>query len=253
MRRAQLLSVALHAAAVLLLIYSPQYRTQVQESRPVIPLLTPFPKKNKLLAARDRDEGGGGGRKADRPVSKGRLPLELRPFVPPVIQAPEEPLLIQEAPILPADASLPSLDPRLVGSPFGEMQAYSPGRGTGTGLGDGSGPGIADGRGPGIGDGQGGYGAAAARRPPSLPVVLFKVEPEFTEEARKARLQGAVMLQIEVTAQGKVANVRVVRGIGFGLDERAVEAVLKWRFRPGMQDGKPVSAPATVEIYFYLL
>jgi periplasmic protein TonB len=254
MRRAQLLSVVLHAAAVLLLLnLSARLPVPVEERRRAIPLVTNFPQKNLLAASRNRDEGGGGGRNVERPVSKGNLPRAWRPFVPPVARPAEQPVLIREMAVIPMDVKLPSLDPSLVSSPFGEMEAYSPGRGSGTGLGDGGGPGIGNGRGPGVGDGDGGNGVASIGGPTTSPIVLVKVEPEFTEEARKARLQGSVVLAIEVTPRGEVANVRVMRGIGLGLDERAVEAVMKCRFRPGTRGGKPVAAPATVEIYFHLL
>jgi TonB family protein len=83
--------------------------------------------------------------------------------------------------------------------------------------------------------------------------VLAKVEPEYSEEARKAKFQGTVMLYIEVDENGKPKNLRVVRALGLGLDEKAIEAVSKWKFRPGFKDGKPVTVAATVEVNFRLL
>jgi TonB family protein len=82
------------------------------------------------------------------------------------------------------------------------------------------------------------------------PCVLYKVEPEYSEEARKARYQGTVVLYVDVDTAGVPVNVRVVRGLGLGLDEKAIEAVRKWKFRPGYQDGYPVTAAATVEVNF---
>jgi TonB family protein len=79
------------------------------------------------------------------------------------------------------------------------------------------------------------------------------VEPEFSEEARKAKYQGVVVLSIEVDAGGNVRNVRVQRALGLGLDEKAIEAVSRWRFRPGLFDGKPVTTEATVQVTFQLL
>jgi TonB family protein len=84
-------------------------------------------------------------------------------------------------------------------------------------------------------------------------VLLFKVEPEFSEEARKAKHQGMVVLYGEVDTNGRLRNVRVVRGLGLGLDEKAMEAVKQWKFRPGYQDGRPVVAAATIEVNFHLL
>lgn len=84
----------------------------------------------------------------------------------------------------------------------------------------------------------------------SAPAVLVKVEPEFSEEARKARFEGAVMLYLEVDETGKAKNLRVTRPLGLGLDEKAIEAVSQWKFRPGYKDGKAVTVAATVEVNF---
>ena len=84
-------------------------------------------------------------------------------------------------------------------------------------------------------------------------MVLFQVEPEFSEEARKAKLQGVVMLYGEVDINGRLRNIRVTRGLGLGLEEKAVEAVKQWRFRPGTRDGKPVVSAAAIEVNFHLL
>jgi TonB family protein len=87
----------------------------------------------------------------------------------------------------------------------------------------------------------------------SAPEPIYKVEPDYSEEAREAKFQGKVILEIVVDETGKVTNVRVIRPPGMGLDEKAVEAVAKWRFRPGHKDGKPVPVMANVEVNFRLL
>jgi TonB family protein len=79
------------------------------------------------------------------------------------------------------------------------------------------------------------------------------VEPEYSEEARKLKFQGTVLLAIDVDVNGSAVNIRVVRPAGLGLDERAIEAVRKWRFRPALSGDRPVVAPATVEVNFRLL
>ena len=84
-------------------------------------------------------------------------------------------------------------------------------------------------------------------------MLLFKVEPEFSEQARQAKHQGVVILYGEVNTNGKLTNVRVVQGLGLGLDEKAIEAVKQWKFRPGYQNGRPVVAAATIEVNFHLL
>ncbi len=84
----------------------------------------------------------------------------------------------------------------------------------------------------------------------SAPSVLFKTDPNYTEEAKKAGRSGTVVLYIEVDPGGHAAKIRVVRGIGFGLDEKAIEAVKKWVFRPGMKGGQPVTVAAQIEVVF---
>jgi TonB family protein len=86
-----------------------------------------------------------------------------------------------------------------------------------------------------------------------MPELLHAEEPEYSEEARKSQMQGTVLLEIEVDVNGRVSNVRVVKSLGLGLDEKAKEAVLKWRFRPAMAGGKVVAAPAQVRVTFHLL
>jgi TonB family protein len=85
------------------------------------------------------------------------------------------------------------------------------------------------------------------------PKLLFKVEPEYSEEARRARYQGTVVLYAEVDTEGNPRNIRVLRSLGLGLDEKAMQAVALWRFKPGWKDGHPVTVAVTVEVNFRLL
>jgi TonB family protein len=87
----------------------------------------------------------------------------------------------------------------------------------------------------------------------SAPALLYKVEPEYSEEARKAKYQGIVVLRVIIDASGRATNAEVVRSLGLGLDEKAMEAVKKWEFRPGYKDGKPVAVMAQIEVNFRLL
>lgn len=87
----------------------------------------------------------------------------------------------------------------------------------------------------------------------SAPVVLYKVEPVYTEEARKAHVSGAVVLSVVVSADGTPGDIRLIRSLGYGLDERAAETVKTWRFRPGLKDGKPVPVECKIEVNFRLL
>ncbi len=127
----------------------------------------------------------------------------------------------------------------------------------------GSGGGIGNGSGCGVGGGGVGGGCAAANPPPAgayragngvtMPKVLQQVQPEYSEEARKAKWQGSVRVSLVVDEKGKATNVTVVTPLGLGLDEKAVEAVKKWVFAPGTKDGKPVPVMAQIEITFNLL
>lgn len=85
------------------------------------------------------------------------------------------------------------------------------------------------------------------------PTLVHKVEPEYSEQARQARYQGTVILYVEVDPSGRATNIRVQRPLGLGLDEKAIEAVRQWQFRPGSKDGAPVTVAANIEVNFRLL
>jgi TonB family protein len=87
----------------------------------------------------------------------------------------------------------------------------------------------------------------------SAPSVLYKVDPPYTEEARLAKLSGTVLVSLIIGEDGRARNIKIVRGLGLGLDERAAEAVAQWRFKPGIKDGTAVSTQATIEVKFRLL
>jgi TonB family protein len=87
----------------------------------------------------------------------------------------------------------------------------------------------------------------------SAPALTFKSEPEYSQEARQARLEGSNTLYLQVSPAGTATNIHVVRMLGMGLDEKAMEAVKRWRFTPAMKDGHPVTVEATVQVNFKLL
>jgi TonB family protein len=87
----------------------------------------------------------------------------------------------------------------------------------------------------------------------SSPTVLFRVDPEYSEEARKAKYSGTVLVSIVVDTEGRARDIRVVKSVGMGLDEKAMEAVSKWKFKPGMKGGIAVNVFAQVEVNFRLL
>ncbi len=203
--------------------------------------------------------GGGGGDRSPLPASKGRLPrASLKQFTPPqaVLNNMNPKLMMEPTILIPPDVPLPNVNMAQYGDPFSKYGVPSNGPGSGGGIGSGSGGGVGSGSGGGFGPGSGGGMGGGAYRiggGVSQPIPIFKPEPEYSEEARKAKFQGTVMLAIVVDTDGKAKNIRVVRPLGMGLDEKAVEAVGKWRFKPGQKDGRPVPVMANVEVNFRLL
>jgi TonB family protein len=116
--------------------------------------------------------------------------------------------------------------------------------------GSGSGGGIGSGRGGGLGGGNGAYRVGGGV---SAPVATFSPEPEYSEEARKAKYQGEVWLTVTIGTDGRAHDIRVSRSLGLGLDEKAIESVKTWKFEPGKKDGVPVAVQISVEVDFHLL
>jgi TonB family protein len=260
--RSQFMSVMIHVGLVALAFTvgtNPTVQKAVRDSVILVaPDIAPYqpemPVKKQAMGG-----GGGGGDNSPLPPSKGRLPrASLKQFTPPqaVLNNPNPRLPMEPTIIAPPDANLPQVNMPNFGDPLARIGPPSNGPGSGGGIGTGSGGGVGSGRGGGFGPGEGGgFGGGAFRigGGVSAPVPIFKVEPEYSEEARKAKFQGTVLLAIVVDETGKTANVRVIRPLGMGLDEKAIEAVMKWRFRPGYKDGKPVPVMANVEVNFRLL
>ncbi len=218
-----------------------------------VPQNTAPPKKNTLQG------GGGGGDRSPLPASFGKLPkIAPRQFTPPVaVYNNMDPKLTMEPSIVaPPDLKLPQVNASNYGDPFSKFTTLSNGTGSGGGIGSGKGGGVGSGTGPGLGPGEGGgFGGGVFRVGGGVtaPTLLQKVEPEYSEEARKAKFSGTVVLYIEVDPTGKATNIRVQRSLGLGLDEKAIEAVKKWRFSPGKKNGQPVTVAATIEVNFRLL
>jgi periplasmic protein TonB len=203
--------------------------------------------------------GGGGGDRSPLPASKGKLPKpQPRQFVPPtaVINNPAPKLAMDPSILAPPDANLPNINLPNYGDPLGKLGPASNGTGSGGGIGSGKGGGVGSGNGGGVGPGSGGGigdGVYRAGNGVTKPELLHKVEPEYSEEARKAKHQGTVTLYIVVDVNGNAVNAKVLQSLGLGLDEKAMEAVKLWKFKPGYKDGKPVPVAATVEVNFRLL
>ena len=203
--------------------------------------------------------GGGGGDRSLTAASKGKLPkFSTEQYTPPmaVVRAVDPKLEMDPTLLGPPDLKLPSPNMSVWGDPNGVNGPPSNGTGSGGGIGSGNGGGVGSGNGGGFGPGSGGgFGGGAFRvgAGVSPPVPIYKVEPEFTEAARKAKYQGVVLVQIVVDADGHVKDPRVVKAVGLGLDEKALEAVRQWKFKPGMKDGRAVPVYAQIEVTFRLL
>ena len=203
--------------------------------------------------------GGGGGDRSPLPASKGRLPkVSLRQFTPPmaVVNNPNPKLTMDPSIIAPPDVNLPQVNMSQYGDPLAKIGPPSNGPGSGGGIGSGTGGGVGSGKGGGFGPGEGGgFGGGVFRVGGGVtaPALIYKVEPEYSEEARKAKYQGTVLLYVQVDPAGKAINMRVLHSLGLGLDEKAMEAVRKWKFKPGMKDGKAVTVEAQIEVNFRLL
>ena len=193
--------------------------------------------------------GGGGGQKGPEPVSKGNPPK----FAPDQINPPKAPPL-EEPKIHPPvtvdvdpTVKMAKVDLPNIGMPNSPLVGTSLGNGTGTGIGSGTGSGIGPGSGGNMGGGVRHIGGGV-----SPPVVLFAPEPEFSEEARKAKVAGNVLVYLQVDASGHPTHVRVLKGIGLGLDEKAMEAVRQYKFKPAMENGHPVVVEMNVEVNFQI-
>ena len=203
--------------------------------------------------------GGGGGDHSIVDASKGKLPkLEKDPIVPPQVQKVEDPKIAMD-PAINVQADLHLLDNPLMtnivvkNSP--NVKLDSNGTGGGGGMGSGNGGGLGSGNGNGYGPGSGGNAGGGLYRVGggvSAPVALNNVEAEFSDEARRAKYQGVCIISLIVDVQGNPQNPRVIRTLGMGLDEKALEAVRKYKFRPAMKGNTPVPVMISVEVNFRL-
>jgi TonB family protein len=260
-KKSWVLSLALQSAAVVAVLAAaatPAVQNKVRETvtliLPVDLAPPPAPVKKNVMQG-----GGGGGDRSPLPPSKGRLPkFALQQFTPPqqVVINLNPKLSMDPALIGPPDLKLPNVDMAQYGDPLAKIGPPSNGPGSGGGIGSGKGGGIGSGSGGGFGPGSGGGVGGGVYRiggGVTAPSLVSKVEPEYSEEARKARYQGVVTLYIQVDPDGRARNMRVLHSLGMGLDERALEAVKQWRFKPGMKDGRPVTVEALIEVAFRLL
>jgi periplasmic protein TonB len=202
--------------------------------------------------------GGGGGDRDVLQASKGKLPkLSMQQITPPmvVVRNPNPKLAVEPTIVIPPEVKLASNSMPNLGDPMAHAVLPSNGTGAGGGIGSGSGGGIGSGKGPGFGPGEGGGvggGIFHVGGGTSAPRPVYSPEPEFSEEARKAKYQGVCTLGLIVGTDGRPSNIHVLSSLGMGLDEKAIEAVKNWKFEPAMRDGHPVRVEIAVEVDFHL-
>jgi protein TonB len=196
--------------------------------------------------------GGGGGANDHTltPPNKGRPPkFKWTQFTPPQIKIQNEHPKLAMDPSLLGPPDLKINGPNALGDPLANALSDSLGHGNGTGIGSGSGGGL----GPGEGGGTGGGAFRAGVNGVGVPVCLYCPIPQYSDEARKAKYQGTVVLQVTITTDGRAVNISVVKGPGLGLEEKAIEAVKGWKFKPAVgPGGKPVATIVPIEVTFRL-
>jgi protein TonB len=211
--------------------------------------------------------GGGGNRMKDSPqrvLLPGHdvttVPVKKAPSIEPAPAAAPEPnpierLVIPAEPLSSATEQLPGAPVAIDAPPGPPTIARGSGQGPGTGTGNGSGDGPGDG--PGLGPGRDGGSGDGPYRPGTgvtMPVELRRGTAEYTTDAMRARIQGSVLVECVVQTSGACTNVHILRSLDstFGLDQEAVKAAGRWRFRPGMRQGRPVPVLVTMEVAFTL-
>src|SRR6185369_4062002 len=257
-RNSLILSYLINTLVMVGLIYSSYWvathkeQIKVQISNTIVEI-SPYV----LKPSKTESGGGGGGGDRDKlQATKGALPKQsLQQITPPavVIRNNDPKLAVDPTVVAPP---IMTANMNNLGDPLsGVLGPPSNGTGSGAGIGSGSGGGVGSGRGPGVGPGWGGGVGGGPYRVGggvSAPRILFSPDPDYSEEARKAKYQGTVVLWVVVGPDGRPRDIRVQRSLGLGLDEKAMEAVRQWKFEPARKDGQPVAVQINVEVNFRL-
>jgi protein TonB len=258
-------SAMIHVFVIGLLLSGAFVTHQVvqRQERQTVTLIAPSPDTYALPVSKKIVSGGGGGGDRDLlPAPKGHPPkTALQQITPPAIvmhnpkpKLTAEPTVVAPPAVHVAENHMPVLG-TTGNTPVMPAAPPSNGTGSGGGIGSGSGGGAGVGHGSGIGAGSGGGIGGGVYRVGggiSAPTAISSPDPDYTEEARRAKKQGTCVLWLIVDSAGHPRDIRVVRGLGFGLDAKALEAVKQWRFQPALKDGKPVDVQISVEVEFHL-
>jgi protein TonB len=249
--------------ALLLLVAAAGHQiVQAAKQREVVTLVAPSPDSYIFQTSKKVVGGGGGGGDRDPlPAPKGRLPKFAKVQITPpqiVLRNMKPKLTAEPTVVVPPQVQLAENHMPNLGIPaVAAMPSAPPSNGTGSGggIGSGSGGGAGIGLGSGVGAGTGGGmggGVFKVGAGISAPQPVLTPDPEYTDEARRTKTQGTCTLMLIVDAAGRTRDIRVVHGLGFGLDAKAMEAVQRWRFDPALKDGRPVTVQISIEVEFKL-
>jgi periplasmic protein TonB len=256
------LSVFAHIVVISAILFATYYlgKKVIEKPKEVVTIIAPALDVPAMKPAKTQVGGGGGGGDRDKfQAPKGNIPKpSMQQITPPaiVVRNDHPKLAVQPTVVIPPQVKLAMNAPNL-GNPTAPIPSGPPsnGVGSGSGIGSGSGGGIGSGNGPGVGEGRGGGiggGVFRVGGGVSAPKAIYSPDPEYSEEARKAKYQGVCVLSLIVGPDGKPRDIRVSRSLGLGLDEKAIEAVNQWKFEPAQKDGKAVAVAINVEVQFRL-
>jgi protein TonB len=230
------------------------YVPRVEPQPSVTVKLDPYPVP---IGSHPSGGGGSGGAAEKMRASAGAAPPAAREQLTPpiVLRSMSRPQPAAAATVIaPPDLAVPKT--RQIGDPLSALTASSNGPGVAGGIGGNVGGGVGGdrggvGRGPGSGSGCCGdvFGVGNGV---SMPRAIYAPEPEFSEEARIKKFQGEVTLLVTIGTDGRARNLTVVRSLGMGLDQKALDAVRTWQFDPAKKDGRPVAVQMNIIVNFHL-
>jgi len=254
-------STIIHIILITALILGTAYLGRRVIEKPTVEVITFAPSDIPMMKpSKTQSGGGGGGGDRDKfQAPKGKIPKQsMEQITPPaiVVRNLHPKLAVEPTVVVPPQVKLAYNAPNL-GDPTATLPSGPPsnGTGSGSGIGSGSGGGIGVGSGPGVGEGHGGGVGGGVFRVGggvSKPRLVYGPDPEYSEEARKAKFMGTCALSLVVGSDGRPRDIAIARSVGLGLDEKAIETVKTWKFDPAMKDGKPVAVQIIVEVAFHL-
>jgi periplasmic protein TonB len=251
--KVQALSLVLHVVVIVLLVlpFLPGFMSPSTQAnnQPVQMIdLSPYLAK---LSMGNKKAGGGGGRANNAPATRGQLPkLTLNQIAPPEPKPPQQAKLVAQASLMVPNIRMPSPNLPNTGDPLSGLVNDSMGNGSGSGMGSGNGSGLGSGSEYGVGGGL----PTAGENGYSKPDCIYCPDPQYSDEGFKLKIQGEVVLDVIIGPDGRATQVRVVKGLGYGLDQEAVKSARDiWHFKPAVgPNGQPAMVRMEIEVDFHL-